>query len=66
MRLGLLCLPPTEPQGVLLPVYVLRGEVSTDMLPGQPFVAYVAAAELDEATAKRSRWSLSRPALLAA
>jgi hypothetical protein len=26
----------------------------------------VAAAELDEATAKRSRWSLSRPALLAA
>jgi hypothetical protein len=33
VQLGLLSLPPTETQGVLLPAYVLRGEVSTEMLP---------------------------------
>ena len=29
---GLLCLPPTEAQGILVPTYVLRGEVATESL----------------------------------
>jgi hypothetical protein len=66
VQLGLLCLPPTETQGVLLPAYVLRGEVSTELLPSYRFISYVSAAELDDATAKRNRWSLTRPSLLVA
>src|SRR5438309_5694657 len=66
VQLGLLSLPPTETQGVLLPAYVLRGEVSTDMLPKYEFISYVAAADIDEADAKRHRWQQVRPTLLAA
>jgi hypothetical protein len=65
-ELGLLCLPPTAVQGVLVPVYRLRGEVSTELLPHDGFVAYVAAVDLDESEAKRRRWSLARPALVTA
>jgi hypothetical protein len=64
VRLGLLCLPPSEVQGVLVPAYVFRGEVSTKMLPHYEFVAYLAAVDLEEADAKRNRWSLARPSLL--
>jgi hypothetical protein len=66
VRLGLLCLPPSETQGVLLPAYAVRGEVSTELLPRYQFVTYVAAAEVGEAEAKRNRWPLARPALLVA
>jgi len=38
VRLGLLCLPPTDVQSVLLPAYVFRGEVSTRLLPRYEFV----------------------------
>jgi hypothetical protein len=62
--LGLLCLPPTESQGVLVPAYVLRGETTTESLPNAPFVHYLAAADLDPIEAKKNRWSNSRPALL--
>ena len=65
-QLGLLCLAPTEVQGVLVPAYVLRGEVNTELLPRYQFITYVAAADLDEADAKRQRWQHVRPALLAA
>jgi hypothetical protein len=65
-ELGLLCLPPSETQGVLVPAYVLRGEVTTETLPNAPFVHYVAAADLDEVDAKRHHWSLARPSLLVA
>jgi hypothetical protein len=64
VRFGLLCLPPTEVQSVLLPAYVLRGEISTRLLPRYEFVTYLAAVHLDEADAKRNRWSLTRPSLL--
>jgi hypothetical protein len=45
---------------------VLRGEVSTEFLPRYQFVTYVAAAEIDEADAKRRRWPSARPSLLVA
>jgi hypothetical protein len=66
VQVGLLCLPPTESQGILVPTYVLRGEVATEFLPRYQFVTYVAAAEIDEADAKRRRWQAARPALLVA
>ncbi|CAN7581860.1 hypothetical protein LJR225_004355 [Phenylobacterium sp. LjRoot225] len=66
VQLGLLCLPPTETQGVLAPAYVLRGEVSTELQPRYDFVTYVAAAEIAEAEAKLHRWAHARPALLIA
>ena len=66
VQFGLLSLPPTEVQGVLLPAYVLRGEIDSELLRGNEFIAYVAAVEIDEAEAKRNRWSLVRPSLLAA
>jgi hypothetical protein len=66
MRLGLLCLPPTEVQSVLVPAYVLRGTISTELLPRDGFVSYVAAVELDSVAAKRRRWSPPRPSLLVA
>lgn len=66
VQLGLLCLPPTEVQGVLLPAYVLRGEVHTEMLPRYEFIVYVAAGELDDTEAKRNRWSPARPSLMIA
>ncbi len=66
IQLGLLCLPPSEAQGVLVPAYVVRGEISTELLPRYQFVRYVAAAEIDETDAKRRRWSSVRPSLLAA
>ncbi|WP_416763447.1 hypothetical protein ACNI65_12720 [Roseateles sp. So40a] len=64
--LGLLAIPPTEVQSVLVPVYVLRGEISTEALPRQAFVTYVAATELGEADAKRKRWQQVRPGLVTA
>jgi hypothetical protein len=66
MRLGLLCLPPTEIQSVLVPAYVMRGTISTELLPRDTFVSYVAAVELDSAAAKRRRWSPAHPSLLVA
>jgi hypothetical protein len=66
VELGLLSIPPTEVQSVLVPVYVLRGEVNTEQLPRYEFIAYVAATELGEADAKRKRWQQVRPSLLAA
>lgn len=66
IQLGLLSLPPTEVQGVLLPAYVLRGEISTELLPHAGFISYLAAADLDEGEAKRQRWQQIRPTLLAA
>jgi len=66
VELGLLCLPPTEVQGLLAPTYVLRGEVSTELQPRYEFIAYVAAAELDEADTKRRRFPQGRPSLLSA
>ena len=66
VQLGLLCLPPTEVQGLLAPTYVLRGEVSTELQPRYEFVSYVAAAEIDETDAKKRRWQAARPALLVA
>ncbi len=66
VQLGLLCLPPTEVQGLLAPTYVLRGEVSTELQPRYEFIAYVAAAELDEADTKRRRFPQGRPSLLSA
>jgi hypothetical protein len=66
VQLGLLCLPPTEVQGLLSPTYVLRGEVSTELQPRYEFIAYVAAAELDEADTKRRRFPQGRPSLLSA
>ena len=58
--------PPTEVQSVLVPTYVLRGEVNTEQLPRYEFIAYVAATELGEADAKRKRWQQVRPSLLTA
>jgi hypothetical protein len=66
MRLGLLCLPPTEVQSVLVPAYVLRGTISTELLPRDGFLSYVAAVDFESATAKRRRWSPPRPSLLVA
>jgi hypothetical protein len=66
VQLGLLCLPPTEVQGLLAPTYVLRGEVSTELQPRYEFIAYVAATELDEADTKRRRFPQGRPSLLSA
>jgi len=66
VQVGLLCLPPTEAQGILVPTYVLRGEVATESLPRYQFVSYVAAAEIDETDAKKRRWQAARPALLVA
>lgn len=66
IQLGLLCLPPTEVQGLLAPTYVLRGEVSTELQPRYEFIAYVAAAELDERDAKLRRFAQVRPSLLTA
>jgi len=65
-ELGLLCLPPSETQGVLVPAYVLRGEVSTETLQNAQFIHYVAAVDLDEVDAKRSHWTLAKPSLLVA
>lgn len=66
VELGLLCLPPTEVQGVLLPAYLVRGEVSTKALPSYRFVQYLSAAKLDDVEAKRNRWAQTRPSLLVA
>jgi hypothetical protein len=66
IQLGLLCLPPSEPQGVLVPAYVVRGEISTELLSRYQFVRYVAATEIDETDAKRRRWPSARPSLLVA
>src|SRR6185436_1187882 len=66
IQLGLLSLPPTEVQGVLTPTYVLRGEVSTELQPRYEFIAYVAAAEIDERDAKLRRFPQARPSLLSA
>lgn len=65
-KLGLLCLPPTEVQGLLMPVYVLQGEVSTEALPSEIFTSYVAAVDIDARDAKRQRWLHTRPGLIAA
>jgi hypothetical protein len=66
VQVGLLCLPPTEVQGVLVPVYVMRGVITTELLPQYEFINYVAAADLDEVEAKRQRWPLVRPSLVLA
>jgi hypothetical protein len=65
-ELGLLSVPPTEVQSVLVPVYVIKGEISTRALPQYSFVRYVAATDLGDADIKRRRWEQVRPALLAA
>jgi hypothetical protein len=65
-ELGLLSVPPTEVQSVLVPVYVIKGEISTEQLPRYAFVRYVAATDLGDADIKRRRWEQVRPALLAA
>lgn len=66
VQLGLLCLPPTEVQGVLVPAYVMRGVITTELLPSYEFINYVAAADLDEVDAKRRRWPQVRPSLVLA
>lgn len=66
LELGLLSLPPTEVQSVLVPVYVIKGRISTRMLPQYDFVRYVAATDMDDADIKRRRWQQARPALLTA
>lgn len=66
LELGLLSIPPTEVQSVLVPVYVIKGRISTRMLPQYDFVRYVAATEMGDADIKRRRWQQARPALLAA
>jgi hypothetical protein len=66
VRVGLLCLPPTEPQRFLIPVYELRGVLSTELHPHYEFVSYVAAAQFDDSTAKNSRWTRLRPRLVTA
>src|SRR5262249_40972554 len=66
IELGLLCLAPTEVQSVLQPAYVVRGTVSTEMLPNYEFIRYVAAADVNPSDAKRKHWASVRPALLVA
>ena len=64
VKLG--CLSPTEAQGILVPTYVLRGEVATESLPRYQFVSFRAAAEIEQTDAKKRRWRAARPALLVA
>lgn len=66
MELGLLSVPPTEVQSVLVPVYVIKGQISTRMLPRYDFIRYVAATDMADTEVKRRRWQQTRPALLAA
>jgi hypothetical protein len=66
VHIGLLSQPPTEPQGFLVPVYELRGVLSTEMHPRYEFVRYVAAANLADGEAKNSRWARIRPSLVTA
>jgi hypothetical protein len=67
MRLGHLALPPSEPQAFLIPVYELRGVLSTELHAHYDFVSYVAATTIDQATAKGRRQSArSHPRLITA
>jgi len=66
VHLALLCLPPTEVQGVLLPVYALRGAVRSERLPSDEFVAYVTAVATNDGDAARKPWSVARPSSLVA
>ena len=67
IRFGHLALPPTEPQGFLIPVYQVRGVLSTKLHPHYAFVSYVAATTIDQATAKgRRQLARSRPRLVTA
>lgn len=64
VRMGHLCLPPTEVQSLLVPAYELRGVLRTETDPRYEFVRYVAAAELNESDTKRQRLVNTRPAVL--
>ncbi|CAO5234849.1 hypothetical protein [Frankia sp. AgKG'84/4] len=72
VRLGYLSLPPTEPQGLLTPVFELRGVLSTELHPRHEFVSYVAAINLndvdlgDGAAKGDNRWGRLRPSLVTA
>jgi hypothetical protein len=67
IRLGHLCLPPSEPQEFLVPVFELRGVLSTELHPHYEFVQYVAATTFDEGTAKARRQAAkARPRLVTA
>jgi hypothetical protein len=63
VRLGYLCLPPTEPQGLLVPAYELRGALATGLQPRYEFVSYVAAADV---AGGRDRWAQVRSGLVTA
>src|SRR4030095_16322583 len=63
-RLGYLCLPPTEPQGLLVPAYELRGVLATELHPRYEFISYVAAAEVGDG--RDDRWAQVRPSLITA
>jgi hypothetical protein len=65
-ELGYLCLPPTEVQGMLLPVFRLRGTISTEFQEAYDFVSYVAAASVDPEDAKRQRAPQTQPSLVLA
>jgi len=56
IALGYYALPPRETQGVLLPVYAIRGNVSTRYLPEYKFRKFVPAIEYDGDEAKRRRF----------